>query len=87
MKVSKEMKIEGCVLDELVKQITSHDTSYEDVEGCTNSSNLLIDQFQDKLNELKSRGPQAQLCAQYFETVSVVLDFIRAKRLGPFESI
>ncbi|CAB3224866.1 unnamed protein product [Arctia plantaginis] len=67
IKIFEEMKIENCVLDELIEQITSRDVSYEDVEGCTSSSNSSIDQFQDKLKELKARGPTAQLWVQYFE--------------------
>ncbi|CAB3231913.1 unnamed protein product [Arctia plantaginis] len=67
IKIFEEMKIENCVLDELIEQITSRDVSYEDVEGCTSSSNSFIDQFQDKLKELKARGPTAQLWVQYFE--------------------
>ncbi|CAB3252444.1 unnamed protein product [Arctia plantaginis] len=55
IKIFEEMKIENCVLDELIEQITSRDVSYEDVEGCTSSSNSFIDQFQDKLKELKAR--------------------------------
>ncbi|CAH2086035.1 unnamed protein product [Euphydryas editha] len=85
IKIFEEMKIENCVLDELIEQITSRDVSYEDVEGCTSSSNSLIDQFQDKLKELKARGPTAQLWVQYFEMVSIALDFIRAERLGLFQ--
>lgn len=77
IKIFEEMKIENCVLDELIEQITSRDVSYEDVEGCTSSSNSLIDQFQDKLKELKARGPTAQLWVQYFEMVSIALDLAR----------
>ncbi|CAH0555189.1 unnamed protein product [Brassicogethes aeneus] len=83
--IFEEMKIESCMLDDLIEQITCRDVSYENVEGCVNSSATLIDQFQDKLNEFKTRGPTAQLWVQYFKMVSIALDFVRAKRLGLFQ--
>lgn len=39
----------------------------------------------NKLEELKARGPTAQLWVQYFEMVTIALDFIRAERLGLFK--
>lgn len=39
MKFFEEIKSEGCVLDELIEQITSRDVSFEDIEGCVTSSN------------------------------------------------
>lgn len=39
----------------------------------------------NKLNELKARGTTAQLWVQYFEMVSIPLDFVRAERLGLYK--
>ncbi|CAG9833247.1 unnamed protein product [Diabrotica balteata] len=82
--IFQDMKIESCVLDELVEQITRHHVSYEYVEGCVNYSSIIA-QSRNKLIELKAAGPTAQLWVQYFEMVLIALDFVRAERLGHFK--
>lgn len=39
----------------------------------------------ERLDELKARGPTAHLWVQYFEMVSVALEFVRAEKLGLFK--
>lgn len=85
MIIFEDMKIEDVMLDELIQQITCRDVSYENVEGCVENSNLFPSKFLDKLNELKARGPTAQLWVQYFEMVTIALDFVRAERLGLYK--
>ena len=83
--IFKDMEIEDSMLDELVEQITCRDVSYEDVEGCVSNSNIFTSEFFNKLDELKARGPTAQLWVQYFEMVSIALDFVRAEKLGLYK--
>lgn len=77
--------MESPVLAELVEQITCCDVFYEDIEACVPNSNEFVGQFHDKLNELKARSPIAQLWVQYFEMISIALDFNRAERLELFK--
>lgn len=82
----EDMKIESHDdLDELIEQMTNNDVNYENVERCVNNSKSIINQFLNKSNELKARVPTPQLWIQYFDMVSIALDFIRAERLGHFE--
>lgn len=83
--IFEDMKIEDGTLDELIQQITSRDVSYSNVEGYMDNSNIFLSTFLDKLDDLKARGPTAQLWVQYFEMVTIALDFVRAERLGLFQ--
>lgn len=82
--IFEHMKIEDGTLDELIQQIASRDVSYSNVEECINNS-IYLSTFLDKLDDLKVRGPAAQLWVQYFEMVTIALDFVRAERLGLFQ--
>lgn len=81
----EDMKIEDSILDALIQQITSRDVSYENLEECIGNSNFFPSKFLNKMEVLKARGPTAQLWVQYFEMVTIALDFIRAERLGLFK--
>lgn len=83
--IFEDMKIKDGSLDELIQQITSRDVSYSNVEGYMDNSNIFLSTFLDKLDDLKARGPTAQLWVQYFEMVTLALDFVRAERLGLFQ--
>lgn len=54
---------------------------------CNADGNIvfLSKKFIDKLNDLKNNGPTAKLWAQYFDSVTILLQFIEAERLGNWE--
>lgn len=71
-------------LDVFIARVLNCDFSYENISNNTESYTL-ANLLQDKLNELKAKGNTAQLWMQYYEMVSIALDFIRAERLGNFK--
>jgi len=54
---------------------------YEEVKESTCIFQLLLEQFNDKLNELQGRSLTAKLWIQYFH-ISIAKEFIKAERLG-----
>lgn len=68
-----------------INQIIKQNSSYEDVEGSSSILEPYIEQFNATLKNIQSRGPTAKLWVQYFQTVSIVKDFIRSERLGNWQ--
>jgi len=83
--IFKDIQIDdhtGDFLKGYIEDIMKHTFSYEEIEESTCIFQLLLEQFNDKLNELQGRGLTAKLWVQYFHMVSIAKEFIKAERLG-----
>ncbi|KYN00649.1 hypothetical protein ALC62_08572 [Cyphomyrmex costatus] len=69
-------------LENYIHDILKGTFSYENIEQSVCIFQPLLEQFNDKLNELEDRGPTAKLWVQYFHMVSIAEEFIRAERMG-----
>lgn len=49
---------------------------------CYENTSFLAKKFNDKLQDMKKNGPTAELFVQYFEMVTVLLQFIDAEKCG-----
>jgi len=66
-------------LKSYIKDIMKQTFSYEEVEESTCIFQLLLEQFNDKLNELQGRDLMTKLWIQYFHMVSITKEFIKTE--------
>lgn len=69
-----------------IENVMNCTLSYDDIENYDELAESLLHKFNEKLHEYEDRGPTARLWVQYFQMISIAKEFIRAERIGDWDS-
>lgn len=82
--------INGAEYHERLSQLFNNEDAEKETFNLTacsrnNDIKLLTNKIVDKLSSLKQNGPTAELWLQYFDFITIMLQFIQAERLGDWK--